>query len=192
MTKPRFISLMILLAAAELFAIDIPQGTKITVRTSTMVTSDRSLLGDPVDPRLDHDLRIGRQLIAPEGAVVRGFVASSTPSQRGKNGYPGSVSIRLETIETPEGTYHLTTNTFTRQGTGRYRTPVPGARVGGGVPIGGGISVDSVGGVQRESPFPQPDASGVAISGGGPEAIIPEESIITFRTITGSKPIPKK
>ena len=185
MRKLRFALPVFLLAAASLFATDIPRGTKITVRTNTMVTSDRSFVGDPVDVVLVNDLVVNGKLIARKGAAAQGTISAVEPSTRGKVDLPGSVSIRLETLETPEGTYHLSTNEYTRQGRGRSRSPIPQG-------TGGGISVDSVGGVQRQSPFPVPDATAVTLATGGLEATIPPESIITFKVAAVSSSVPKK
>jgi hypothetical protein len=173
--------LLILIVAANLLASDIPRGAKITVRTSTMVGSDRSLFGDPVDAVLVNDLVVNGKVIAPQGSLAHGIVSSATPSRSGKLPLPGSVSIRLETIETSQETYHLSTNQYTRQGKGSSRPPVATG-------AGGGISIDSVGGVQTQKPSLGTDTSDVTLGGGGPEAIIPAQSVITFKTAAISTP----
>ena len=194
MRNLRICAAVILVAAVSLFATDIPKGTKITVRTRTNVSSDYSQFGDPVEAVLASNLVINGKVIAPEGAIAHGVVSGATLSQRNsKFPSPGSVSIRLETVETREGTYHLSTNTYIRQGSGRgSRSPIPGPSTGSSIPTGGGISIDTVGGIQRQSPFPTPDGSGGVTLGSasGPEAIIPENSIIIFRTAGVSKPVP--
>src|SRR5438874_9019980 len=101
--------LPIVLLAIPLFATDIPRGTKITVRTSTMVTSNRSLFGDPVDAVLSTNIVVNGQVIAREGDIAHGVVSAADPSRGGKFPMAGSVSIRLETVETSRGTYHLST-----------------------------------------------------------------------------------
>jgi hypothetical protein len=180
------VCLPILLAITSLFATDIPRGTKITVRTSTAVTSDRSLFGDPVDVQLVNDLVVSGKVIAPAGSIAHATVASVTPSTAGKYGSPGSISLRLENIETSEGTYHLSTNQYTRVGRGTSQRPLTPN-------VGVGVSIDPMGGVQRQSPFPVTDPSEVGrASNGGPEAIIPSDSIVTFRTTVGASPAQKK
>jgi len=168
----RFV-LLILIVAASVSASDISRGAKLKVRTSAMVSSDRSLFGDPVDAVLVEDLIVKGKIIASEGALAHGIVSSATPSRSGRLSSPGSVSIRLETIETSQGTYHLSTNQYTRQGKGSSRSPVSTG--------GGGISIDSVGGVQTQPTYPGADPSEGISVGGGPEALIPSQSVITFK-----------
>lgn len=171
---------VLLLATANLLATDIPRGAKITVRTSNAVSSNRSVFGDPVEAVLVNDLVVNGKVIAVSGALVHGVVSSADPSTSGKFSSPGSVAIRLETVETSEGTYHLSTNQYTRQGRGRSRSPLGDA--------GGSVSIGSVGGVQTQSPFPVPDPNGVSLGSSGPEAMIPANSVITFKTAAISKP----
>ena len=179
-----FLPLFLVVITANAFAQDIPKNIKISIRTNSMVSSDRSTAGDPVDAVLASDLVVNGKVIAREGDVARATVSFADPSRSGRLSAPGSVAIRLETIETSEGTYHLSTNQYTRQGQGRGRSAIPGGP-------GGGVSIDSVGGIQRQSPFPAPDSSGATIGGTGPEAIIPPQSVITFKTAAISKPVPK-
>ena len=184
--KYRFVLFLCFLLAITLntFASDIPKGNKISIRTGELISSDRNVAGDSVDAVLASDVVIDGKVIAREGDKVGASVAFADPSRSGKFSSPGSVAIRLDTIETPEGTYHLSTNQYTRQGQGRGRSAIPGGP-------GGGVSIGSVGGIQRQSPFPTPDPSGVSIGGSGPEAVIPPQSVLTFKTSGISKLVPK-
>ncbi len=183
--KNRFILPLFLFATAlNLFGSDIPKGNKISIRTGALISSDRNVAGDNVDAVLASDVVVNGQVIAHEGDKVGASVAFADPSRSGKFSSPGSVAIRLDTIETPEGTYHLSTNQYTRQGQGRGRSAIPGGP-------GGGVSIGSVGGVQTRSPFPVPDSSGVSVGGSGPEAVIPPQSVLTFKTSAISKLVPK-
>jgi hypothetical protein len=185
MKNLRFVAVSLLLAAGVLSASDLGRGTKITVRIDTTVSSDRSTFGDPVDAILMDDVVVKGKLIAKKGAVARGVVSSATPSTTGRTSVPGSVAIRLESIEGTDGTYHLSTNQYTREGHGHSRSPFPGGSTGG-------ISIDSVGGVRPQSPVPDMDPNSVSLSTGGPEAIIPAESVVSFRAAAISAPVPKK
>jgi hypothetical protein len=173
------------LVAATLPASDFGRGTKITVRLNTAVSSDRSRFGDPVEAVLLDDLVVKGKVIATKGAIAHGIVSSATPSMRRRTTVPGNVAIRLETIEGTNGTYHLSTNQYSREGHGQSRSPFPGGS-------SAGISIDSVGGVRPQSPVPDMDPNSVSLSTGGPEAIIPAESIVSFRAAAISEPVPKK
>ena len=181
--QARVVLPLFLVVVATAFGQDIPKGAKIGVRTKTLVSSDQNYAGDPVDAVLASDLVVSGKVIAHEGDTARCIVAFAEPSRSGKFSSPGSVALRLDTIDTPEGTYHLSTNQYTRQGQGSGRSPIsPGS--------GGGISVDSVGGIQKQSPFPTHETNGVSF-GGGPEAIIPPQILITFKAVAISKLVPK-
>jgi hypothetical protein len=182
-TRVSFVVLLVALVSST-FAQEIPKGFKVRIRTNTAVSSDRNVAGDPVDAVLAEDLAVKGKVIAHEGDPVRASVAFADPSRSGRFSEPGSIAIRLDTIETSEGTYHLSSNQYTRQGQGRGRSAIPGGP-------GGGVSIDSVGGLHKQSPFPTPDASDVNIGGTGPEAIIPPQSLITFKIAAVSKPVPK-
>ena len=173
--------LPILIVVSNLWGGDSSRGAKVRVRTNTMVSSDRSLFGDPVDAVLVNDFVFDGKVIALEGALAHGSVSSATPGRSGRLPSPGSVAIRLETVETSHGTYHLSSNQYTRQGKSS-RSPIA---TGGGE----SISVDSVGGVQTQS-GPVTDPSSVTL-GGGPEAVIPSQSVITFKVIAISSPAQK-
>jgi hypothetical protein len=176
---------ILLLATCNLFAGDFGRGAKITVRISTTVSSDRSTFGDPVDAVLVNDLVVNGKLVAPKGSPAHGTVSAVDHSVTGRTTLPGSVSIRLETIDAPDGTYHLSTNQYTREGRNRSRSPL-------GKGSTGGISIDSVGGIQPQSPIPvQNDPQGATLATGGLEAIIPAQSIITFKAAAISRPGPR-
>src|SRR4051812_20571126 len=100
MKSLRFVVVSLLLAAGVLSASDFGRGAKITVRISTTVSSDRSTFGDPVEAVLMDDVVVKGKVIATRGAIARGVVSSATPhSTIGRATVPGSVAIRLETIE---------------------------------------------------------------------------------------------
>ena len=170
---------VLLLAAVSLFGDEIPSGTKIVIRTNTMVSSDRSQSGDPVEAVLVDDLIVKGKRIASKGAVAHAIIVYADPSRSGRAPLPGSIGIRLESIETSQGIYHLSTNQYTRQGHGRPVT----------TPIGGvGISIDP-GGVQRQPTQPLPDTSSVSVTS-NPEVVIPAGSVVTFKTSGVSRPQP--
>ncbi len=172
---------ILLFAAGNLSASDLGRDAKITVRTSTTLRSDRSTPGDIVSVVLVKDFVVDGKLIAPKGSRAEGAVYSSSGARRDPKGEivaPGFISIKLERIDAPGGTNHLSTNQYTRQGRGR--APIPGRSTG--------ISIDSVGGVQPQSTIPLPDdPTGISVAG-GPEAIIPAQSIISFKVAAISRP----
>ena len=182
MRSLRFSPILVVFLASALFASDFGRGAKVTVRTETTVRSDQSTFGDPVDVVLVNDLAVNGKVIAPRGSVAHGTVSSVERSVRGKASIPGSISIRLETIDAPEGKYRVTTNPYTREGKGRSNSPFPDSSTGG-------VTIDSTGGVQTRSPVPtQDDPGSLSVSTGGLEAVIPVGTVITFKASTIVRP----
>jgi hypothetical protein len=117
---------------------------------------------------------VNGKTIAPEGAIARGRVDTADPSNGGQSA--GVLIIRLTEIETSDAVYNFTTNTYTRQGHGRTR---PYSRAG--------TAADTIGGVGHPT-NPGDIEIGTSVgTGSGPAALIPEGTIVTFRTTTVSK-----
>ena len=169
------LTLLLLFATiSALAANDIPKGTKIDVRITTMLNSDSTSPGDTFEARLNRDLVVNGKTIAPEGAIARGRVDTADPSNGGQTA--GVLIIRLTEIETKDAIYNFTTNTYTRQGHGRAR---PYNRAGS--------VADTIAGVGHPGNNPPDIGGGTSIgSGSGPAALIPEGTLVTFRTTTAA------
>ena len=168
------LALLLLTAVSALAANDIPKGTKIDVRLTTMLNSDSATPGDTFEAKLNRDLVVNGKTIAPEGAIARGRVDTADPSNGGQSA--GVLIIRLSEIETSDAIYNFTTNTYTRQGRGRTR---PYNRAG--------TVADTIGGMGKPTNPPDIDIGTSVGSGSGPAALIPEGTVVTFRTTTVSK-----
>ncbi|MBY0549415.1 MAG: hypothetical protein K2W95_19220 [Candidatus Obscuribacterales bacterium] len=60
----------------------ISKGTEFPVSCISSLTSKTAKEGDPIEARLKVDLKIGGELIAPKGSLVRGHVTSAYPARR--------------------------------------------------------------------------------------------------------------
>ena len=174
MRIPGSLIFLLFTAISALAANDIPKGTKIDVRITTMLNSDSTSPGDTFEARLNRDLVVNGKTIAPEGSIARGRVDTADPSNGGQTA--GVLIIRLTEIETKDATYNFTTNTYTRQGHGRAR---PYNRAGS--------VADTIAGVGHPGNNPPDIGVGTSIgSGSGPAALIPEGTQVTFRTTTAA------
>jgi len=161
---------------------DLPKGTKITVRIKSTINSETAATGDSFEATLDRDLVVNGKTIASQGASARGQIDSSGPGSGVGNGNQtaGYLIIRLTEIETNDAIYNFTTSTYTRQGHGRAN---PQGRAGS-------IS-DTIAGIGRPS-NPGDIYTGTSIGkGSGPAALIPAETVVTFRTTSAAKTEPK-
>lgn len=166
--------LLLLVALPALAADDLPRGTKITVRIKTILNSDSASTGDSFEATLDRDLVVNGKAIAAEGATTRGRVDSADSSNGGQTS--GLLIIRLTEVETKDAIYHFTTTTYTRQGHGRTG---PRNRPGS-------IS-DTIAGIGHPSNPGDIDTSGSIGRGSGPAALIPAETVVTFKTTSVAK-----
>jgi len=175
MRIPGSLIFLLFTAISALAANDIPKGTKIDVRITTMLNSDSTSPGDTFEAKLNRDLVVNGKTIAPEGSMARGRVDTADPSNGGQTA--GVLIIRLTEIETKDAVYNFTTNTYTRQGHGRAR---PYNRAGS--------VADTIAGVGHPGNNNPPDIGvGTSIgSGSGPAALIPEGTLVTFRTTTAA------
>ena len=171
----KILALLLLLAALPALAADeVPRGTKITVRIKTNLNSDNATPGDSFEATLDHDLVVNGKTIAAEGATARGRVDTADSSNGGQTS--GLLIIRLTEVETKDTIYNFTTTTYTRQGHGR-----------GGPRYRPGNISDTIAGIGHPSNPADIDTSGSIGKGSGPAALIPPETVVTFKTTSVAK-----
>ena len=77
--------------------VDVPSGTRITVRMGAELATDRDQAGDPWSGTLAEDVVVGTTVAWPAGTSVSGVVAQSTPAGRLASGN-GGLGIRLTTV----------------------------------------------------------------------------------------------
>jgi hypothetical protein len=77
--------------------IEVPSGTRITVRMGTELATDRDQAGDPWSGTLAEDVVVNNTVVWAAGTNVSGVVAQSTPAGRLSSG-KGGLGIRLTTI----------------------------------------------------------------------------------------------
>lgn len=166
--------LLLLVALPALAADELPRGTKITVRIKTNLNSDNATPGDSFEAILDHDLVVNGKTVAAEGATARGRVDTADSSNGGQTS--GLLIIRLTEVETKDTIYNFTTTTYTRQGHGRTG---PRNRPGN---LG-----DTIASIGRPTYPGDIDTSGSIGKGSGPVALIPPETVVTFKTTSAAK-----
>jgi len=77
--------------------VEVPSGTRITVRMSAELATDRDQAGDPWSGTLSEDVVVGNTVAWPAGTTVSGVVAQSTPAGRLSSGN-GGLAVRLTTV----------------------------------------------------------------------------------------------
>lgn len=77
--------------------VEVPSGTRITVRMGAELATDRDQPGDPWSGTLAEDVVVGNTVAWAAGTTVSGVVAQSTPAGRLSSG-KGGLGIRLTTV----------------------------------------------------------------------------------------------
>src|SRR5579884_3453315 len=106
----------------------IPAGTKLTVRTSTELTSATAEAGQTWNGTLVNEVRSGGKVIAPAGSSVSGTIVDAKSSGRLKK--PGVLSLQITSVNG----IAVNTDTLTRDGEGHTKSNV--AKIGGGAAAG--------------------------------------------------------
>ena len=78
-------------------AMEVPSGTRITVRLGAEVATDRDQAGDPWSGTLAEDVLVGNTVVWAAGTNASGVVAQSTPAGRLSSGN-GGLGLRLTTV----------------------------------------------------------------------------------------------
>lgn len=175
MTSRTVKTLLTLLALTTLAAAaSIPNGTHVTVRTASAVSSGTAHSGELIDATLVKDVVVNGQTVAKAGSPAKVRVTYVRPS--GRLSKPGLVTVRLASIAgqsvhttavSRQGKSHTKSN-VTKIGGGAAAGAVIGALVGGGkgAAIGAGVGAGA--------------GTGVAAATGKQEAVIPSEAALTF------------
>ncbi|MDP2876527.1 MAG: hypothetical protein Q8O00_10115, partial [Holophaga sp.] len=77
--------------------VEVPSGTRITVRMNNELATDKDQPGDPWTGTLSEDVAVGSTIAWAAGTNVSGVVAQSTPAGRLASG-KGGLGIRLTTV----------------------------------------------------------------------------------------------
>jgi hypothetical protein len=160
-------------------SVTVPAGMGMTVRTTTMIDTDRNRVGDAFDAVLDEDLVSGTQTVAPRGTVVHGRIAYAKES----SGLSGQAQLILELTDMVLNgkKYPVRTSDYTE--VGASRTNKTAATVGGTAALGAIIGAIAGGGKGAAIGA----ASGAAVGTGvqvvtkGKVLRIPAETVLEFK-----------
>jgi|SRR5579883_755809 hypothetical protein len=106
----------------------IPTGTRLTVRTTTELTSATAQPGQTWNGTLVNAVRSGGKTVAPAGSSVSGTVIEAKSSGRLKS--PGILTLQVTSVNG----IPVTTDTLTRDGEGHTKSNV--TKIGGGTAAG--------------------------------------------------------
>jgi hypothetical protein len=159
----------------------VPAGTRISVRIDSQVNSASAHVGQSFHANLVRDLVVNGKTMAKAGAPAKGKVTYAKSSGRLHD--PGEVSIRLTSIQLPNGkTLPVSTSGFRAKGKSHTKSNV--TKIGGGAAAGaliGGLAGGGKGALIGTA-VGAGAGTGVAAATGKEEAVIHAETAITFTT----------
>src|SRR6266550_3666494 len=157
----------------------VPAGTRITVRTDSLVNSASAHVGQPFHANLVKDLVVDGKTIAKAGTPAKGKVTYAKAS--GRLHAPGQVTIRLTSIQLRDcKTLAVSTSGFRAKGKSHTKSNV--TKIGGGAAAGaliGGLAGGGKGALIGTA-VGAGAGTGVAAATGKQEAVVHSESTLTF------------
>ena len=156
-----------------------PEGTPVTVRTTSAIDTDRNRVGDVFEAILEDPLVFGDRTVAPRGSLVKGRIAFARES--GKLTGRSELVLELTDLVVDGRSHILDTSDYTEVGASRGNRTA--ATVGGTAALGAVIGAIAGGG--RGAAIGA--ASGAAVGTGvqvitkGETLKIPAETILEFR-----------
>ncbi|MBV6429964.1 MAG: hypothetical protein IANPNBLG_00067 [Bryobacteraceae bacterium] len=159
--------------------VTLPAGTVLRVRTNTALSTKTSQTGDRFTATLAEPLVAGGRTIAPRGAQVEGRIADSDPGGRVKG--KARISIRLTSVDVNGAPLAVSTGAFTQ--TARATKKKDATKIGIGSGIGAAIGAIAGGGrgAAIGAAAGAGAGTGVVLGTRGDPAVIPSESVLTFR-----------
>jgi hypothetical protein len=171
--------------AASLAAAEIPAGTRLTIRTTSQISSGTAHAGQTFSGSLAHDVVVNGKTVVKAGSPVRGKITAAKSS--GRLHAPGQLTIRLIAVN------GIPVTTNSRSFKGKSHTKSNATKIGGGAAAGaliGGIAGGGKGALIGTA-LGAGAGTGVAAATGKEEAVVPAESALTF-TMTAASGSAKK
>lgn len=158
----------------------VPEGTQVVVRTTTQISTKTHQSGQAFEATLHQPLEVDGVVLADRGATVRGQVVEADPGGRVKG--VASISVRLTSIE-PQGGEPIRIATGPVGQDAATSKKKDAAKVG--IASGVGAAIGAIAGGGRGAAIGAgagaAGGTGVVLATRGDAAVIPAESLLTFR-----------
>jgi hypothetical protein len=160
-------------------SVTVPAGTRILIRTTEPLDSNKQRAGHRFTANLETNLQVNDVIVAPRGTTVHGRLATAKPSGRLSGG--SQLTLELTDIVIGGTAHPILTSSYEVRSQGQGETTA--GRIVGGVGLGaliGGIAGSGRGaGIGAAAGA----ATGATVSAatGGSQISIPSESLLEFR-----------
>jgi hypothetical protein len=155
-------------------------GTPVQVRSITSLSTKTAKAGDPFEATLSAPLTVDDYVIAPKGATVRGQVATSDPGGKVKG--VASISVALTSVADSHGA-PLAIKTHAVEQLAKSTKKKDAAKIGIGAGVGAAIGAIAGGGKGAAigAGIGGAGGTGLVLATKGDPAVIPSESLLTFK-----------
>jgi hypothetical protein len=161
-------------------AVTVPAGTQLSVRLHSALSTKAHRAGEEFAATLTNPVYVADKLVIPAGSTARGVIVESNPGGRVKG--VARLGIRLTEIVTPNSeAISVSTEALYRQA--RATKAKDATKIGIGSGIGAAIGAIAGGGKGAAigAGAGAGAGTGVVLATRGDAAVIPSESVLTFR-----------
>ena len=158
--------------------VNVPTGTRLTIRTIDSIDSDRNQVGDKFAATLDQPLYVNDVLVVPKGADVYGRLEEA--KEAGRLAGKAQLKLSLTGVVVNGQTYALSTGNY--ELSGKSRTANTATKVGGGAAVGALIGAIAGGGKGAAIGAGVGAGAGTAvqIATQGDQVHVPSETLLEF------------
>jgi hypothetical protein len=159
--------------------VTLPEGTALTIRTTSTIDTDRNRVGDPFDAVLEDPVTLGSQVLIPRGAAIKGRIAYA--KEAGTLSGQSMLILELTEVTVDNRNYPLATSDYSQAGASRGKQTA--GAVGGGAALGAIIGAIAGGGKGAAIGA----ATGAAVGTGvqvvtrGETLKVPAETLLEFK-----------
>lgn len=160
--------------------VTVPAGTQVSVRMDSALSTKTHRAGEEFAATLTNPLYVADRLVVPAGSTARGVIVESSPGGRVKG--VARLGVRLTEIVTPKSeAITVATDAVYRQA--RATKAKDATKIGIGSGIGAAIGAIAGGGKGAAigAGAGAGAGTGMVLATHGDAAVIPSESVLTFR-----------
>lgn len=159
----------------------VPAGTQLSVRTTSTLSTKTNAAGETFAASLSQPLIVNGKVLAPAGSNVTGRVSSSTAGGKVKG--VASLGLRISSVTLADGAeLNVSTNNYLQQAKATKKKDALKVGIGSGIGAAIGAIAGGGKGAAIGAGVGAGAGTGAVLMTHGDAAVIPAESLLTFRT----------
>jgi len=159
----------------------VPAGTQLSVRTTSTLSTKTNAVGETFAASLSEPLIVNGKVLAPAGSNVTGRVSSSTAGGKVKG--VASLGLRISSVTLADGAeMNVSTNSYLQEAKATKKKDALKVGIGSGIGAAIGAIAGGGKGAAIGAGVGAGAGTGAVLMTRGDAAVIPAESLLTFRT----------